>query len=67
MQTNQPKQDAIIHLRVEAERKNRWVKLSQKAGQKLTDWVIDAVEESVAMRRDKNHGQTQGAIDPPAI
>tara|TARA_Y100001972_G_scaffold82164_1_gene99982 strand:- start:16104 stop:16538 length:435 start_codon:yes stop_codon:yes gene_type:complete len=36
--------DAIIHLRVPATTKGRWVRASRAAGMRLTDWIVDAVE-----------------------
>lgn len=41
--------DALIHLRVPASRKARWVRESRAAGMRLTDWIIKRVE-----REDKN-------------
>lgn len=37
-------QDVLIHLRVPAAIKARWVRESRAAGAKLTDWIIDRVE-----------------------
>lgn len=36
--------DALIHLRVSAARKGRWVRASRAAGMRLSDWIINAVE-----------------------
>ena len=36
--------DALIHLRVPAELKARWVRESRAAGMRLTDWVLSRVE-----------------------
>jgi len=36
--------DAIIHLRVPAITKGRWIRASRAAGLRLTDWIVDAVE-----------------------
>lgn len=36
--------DALIHLRVPAALKGRWVRASRAAGMRLTDWITDAVE-----------------------
>jgi hypothetical protein len=36
--------DALIHLRVPAATKARWVRESRAAGQKLSTWIIDRVE-----------------------
>ncbi|EAS8533980.1 hypothetical protein EHZ41_21895 [Salmonella enterica] len=38
------KPDSLIHLRVPAATKGRWVRASRAAGMRLTDWVINAVE-----------------------
>lgn len=36
--------DALIHLRVPAALKGRWVRESRAAGMRLTDWIISRVE-----------------------
>ena len=36
--------DSIIHLRVPAELKARWVRESRAAGMRLTDWIVQRVE-----------------------
>lgn len=36
--------EALIHLRVTAELKARWVRESRAAGMRLTDWVLSRVE-----------------------
>lgn len=36
--------DAVIHMRVPAELKARWVRESRAAGMRLTDWVLSRVE-----------------------
>ena len=36
--------DSLIHLRVPADTKGRWVRASRAAGMRLTDWIVDAVE-----------------------
>lgn len=38
------KPDSLIHLRVPAATKGRWVRASRAAGMRLTDWIVDAVE-----------------------
>jgi antitoxin component of RelBE/YafQ-DinJ toxin-antitoxin module len=38
------KPDSLIHLRVPAVTKGRWVRVSRAAGIRLSDWIIDAVE-----------------------
>lgn len=40
--------DALIHLRVSAALKGRWVRESRAAGQRLTDWIIERVERAEA-------------------
>lgn len=37
--------DALIHLRVPAALKARWVRESRAAGMRLTDWIVSRVEE----------------------
>ena len=36
--------DALIHLRVPAAIKSRWVRESRAAGMRLTDWIVQRVE-----------------------
>lgn len=36
--------DALIHLRVPAATKARWVRESRAAGMRLTEWVVERVE-----------------------
>lgn len=36
--------DSIIHLRVPAALKSRWVRDSRAAGMRLTDWIIERVD-----------------------
>lgn len=36
--------DALIHLRVPAATKGRWVRDSRADGQRLTDWIVQRVE-----------------------
>lgn len=38
------KPDSLIHLRVPAATKCRWVRASRAAGMRLTDWIVDAVK-----------------------
>lgn len=40
--------DAIIHLRVPAALKGRWVRASRGAGMRLTDWIVHNVEAAMA-------------------
>ena len=44
MDNDDKKPDALIHLRVPAEVKGRWVKESRLEGMKLTDWITGRVE-----------------------
>ena len=39
--------EALIHLRVPASLKARWVATSRAAGMRLTDWIIQQVEQPV--------------------
>lgn len=39
--------DAYIHLRVPAATKARWVRDSRAAGMRLTDWIVQKVEQSM--------------------
>lgn len=41
-------QDALIHLRVPAELKARWVRESRAAGMRLTDWITSKVGKEMA-------------------
>src|SRR5690606_26156388 len=36
--------EALIHLRVPAAVKGRWIRASRAAGMRLTDWIVRAVE-----------------------
>ena len=36
--------DSIIHIRLPAATKGRWVRESRQAGLRLTDWITRAVE-----------------------
>lgn len=47
------KNDAIIHLRVPADKKNLWVRESQNVGMRLTEWITKAVELYIN-RQSKN-------------
>lgn len=47
-------QDALIHLRVPAATKARWVRESRAAGMRLTDWITSKVEKEMA--RQTYHG-----------
>ena len=50
---NEDQPASLIHMRVSREIKGRWVALSRKEGAKLTDWIINAVEESVRHRTSR--------------
>lgn len=39
--------DALIHLRLSAARKGCWVRASRSAGLRLTDWIINIVEDEM--------------------
>lgn len=36
--------EALVHLRIPATLKARWVRASRQAGQKLTDWIVERVK-----------------------
>lgn len=40
--------DALIHLRLPAAQKGRWIRASRAAGLRLTDWITQAVEARMA-------------------
>jgi len=40
--------DSLIHLRVPAALKGRWVRASRAAGMRLTDWIVHNVEAAMA-------------------
>ncbi len=40
------KSDAIIHLRVPASLKARWVRQAQREGKKLSDWITQRMEQA---------------------
>lgn len=44
---DQSNDQSIIHLRVERDRKGRWIALSRKEGMTLTDWIVRAVESKI--------------------
>lgn len=45
--------DALIHLRVPAATKGRWVRASRAAGMRLTDWIVQAVEAHMQQQMTK--------------
>lgn len=47
------KPDSLIHLRVPATTKGRWVRASRAAGMRLTDWIVDAVEAHIQQQVSK--------------
>ena len=49
------KPDSLIHLRVPAATKGRWVRASRAAGMRLTDWIVDAVEAHMQQQAAKVH------------
>ena len=40
--------EALVHLRIPAELKARWVRESRAAGMRLTDWITSKVEKEMA-------------------
>lgn len=42
--------ESVIHLRVPASTKGRWVRASRAVGMRLTDWIVDAVESQMQQR-----------------
>lgn len=48
------KNDALIHLRVPADKKNLWVRESQNVGMRLTEWITKAVELYINRQHTKN-------------
>jgi len=42
--------DAIIHLRVPAATKGRWVRASRAASMRLTDYIVQAVEDHMSQQ-----------------
>ena len=42
--------DALIHLRVPASLKARWVRESRAAGMRLTDWIIQCMEHAMQQK-----------------
>lgn len=47
--------DALIHLRVPAELKARWVRESRAAGMRITEWIVQRVERP----GEKNEHESQ--------
>lgn len=45
--------DALVHLRIPAATKGRWIRASRAAGLRLTDWIMLAVDEY--MRQQITH------------
>ena len=45
--------EALIHLRVPAATKARWVRESRAAGMRLTDWITSKVEKEMARQTYK--------------
>ena len=46
MADNSEGREALIHLRVPAATKARWVRESRAAGMRLTEWIVQRVEGS---------------------
>lgn len=57
--------DSLIHLRVPAATKARWVRQSRAAGMKLTDWITHRVE-AATMQPDTHETPDPGAPGEPA-
>lgn len=50
--------DAVVHLRVPAATKARWVRESRAAGMRLTDWIttrVEAMAASIIQRTRSGH------------
>lgn len=60
MTANTP--DALIHLRVPAARKGRWVRVSRSAGLRLTDWIIQIVEQHMQKKSYLELSADEGLI-----
>ena len=45
--------ESLIHLRVPAATKGRWVRASRAAGMRLTDWITSKVEKEMARQTYK--------------
>lgn len=69
--------DALIHLRIPAETKVRWVRESRNEGKRLTYWIIEKIEGTkmhtmYIYRTEDNvvvariHGETNEAIEAKA-
>ena len=53
------KDEALIHLRVPAATKARWVRESRASGMRLTDWIIEKVDKIMTKKyqiADQNNG-----------
>lgn len=48
--------DAVVHLRVPAEVKARWVRMSRADGQRLGEWLVERIER--ALRQEDRDEQT---------
>lgn len=47
------KPESLIHLRVPAATKGRWIRASRAAGMRLTDWIVNAVEAHMQQQLEK--------------
>ena len=56
--------DALIHLRVPAEQKARWVRESRAAGMRLTDWIVARID---GQKGEKTMIRTQYTIRPTVL
>ena len=55
-QRDEVKRDAMIYIRVPTETKNRFVKIAQDNGQRLSDWMLDAAEKQFSEQQSKKEG-----------
>ncbi len=56
--------DAIVHLRVPAATKARWVRQSRAAGMRLTDWIVQRVDGGEADLEKFTHEVSEGGTVP---
>lgn len=51
--------ESIVHIRVPRQKKSAWVSHSQSRGQKLTDWIIAALDEVRDRQRSDSRNNQQ--------
>jgi len=56
--------DSLIHLRVPAATKARWVRASRAEGMRLTDWITEAVEDRMQKQLAKIAISDPGVTTP---